>query len=88
MTGRPDHLSIDEHLREIVRRNSRLEVASIHEDHVLTRDLGYDSLSFLTTLGDLEDSFGVEIPVEQIEELAGLTYGGLLARVRGHLAAD
>lgn len=88
MTGRPDQMSVEDNLREIVRRNSRLEVARIHDDHVLTRDLGYDSLSFLTTLGDLEDSLGVEIPVEQIEELAGLTFGGLLARVRGHLAAD
>ena len=83
----PETPSLEEQLREIVRKNSRLDITSIRDDDALSRDLGFDSLSFLTTLGDLEDVFGVEIPVERIEEFSGMTFGELVTRVRRHLGA-
>lgn len=73
-------------LKEIITRNSRLTVQAISNDDTLANDLGFDSMSFLATTAELEDCFGFPFPLEKIDELKDLSFGGLVHLVRNELA--
>jgi acyl carrier protein len=79
-------------LRVIVRKNSPLKPDSVSDDQLLTSDLGFDSMAFLTTISDVEDQLGVSIPLENLEELRHLRFKdmvGLVVRhAGGHGAED
>jgi len=72
---------VEETLREIVRKNSRVRLASIDREHTLARDLGFDSFALLMALTDLESKLGLNLPLERIEALRDLSFGGLVAFV-------
>ncbi|MDR3360366.1 MAG: acyl carrier protein [Bifidobacteriaceae bacterium] len=57
-------------LTEIVAEETGLEVAEIAADKSFSDDLGIDSLSMMTIVTLAEDKFGVEIPDEQVKDLA------------------
>jgi len=69
--------SRDATIREIVRAHSRIDVAEILDSHVLTRDLGFDSLAFLLTLSDLEDRLRFRFPLEEVDHLRDISVAGL-----------
>lgn len=71
-------------LREIVLKNSRLRLETIPE-RTPVRELGFDSFALLSTLADLEERFGLEFPLERIEELGDLAFGELVSLVRAEL---
>lgn len=73
--------SVEEVLREIVSRHRRLRETPLHGGQTLAGDLGFDSLAFLMLLTDLEQAFGVEFPVERIDELQDLTFADLVRLV-------
>jgi acyl carrier protein len=77
---------VESTLREIVVRHSRLEVRDVRAEHTLADDLGFDSLSFVMTVSDLEEMFAVEFPIEKVDELRSLTFSGLVRLVCGRLA--
>ena len=62
-------MSQETELREILARQSRLDVDSVGLDDDLVRELGFDSLAALRVLAATEKRFGVRFPDEH---LAGL----------------
>jgi len=80
--------SVEATLRKIVLKNARLKVAFVSVDDRLVKDLGFDSLSFLTLLSDLEDAFGVAFPVEQVDDLQEISFGGLCGMIQEKLGTD
>lgn len=68
-------------IHQIIRTHARIKPDIIERDHVLTRDLGFDSLAFLLAVSDLEDRVGFTFPLERVEELSQITVGELLALV-------
>ena len=50
---------------EIVAKYCDKEPSEITEDMRFREDLGFNSLSFMTYLGDLEDTFDVELEEEE-----------------------
>ena len=50
---------------EIVAKYCDKEPSEITEDMRFREDLGFNSLSFMTSLGDLEDTFDVELDEEE-----------------------
>ena len=50
---------------EIVAKYCDKEPSEITEDMRFREDLGFNSLSFMTCLGDLEDTFDVELDEEE-----------------------
>ncbi len=81
-----DRAEVDAALRRIVVKNSALPIRSIAAEDSLTADLGFDSLALLTTLGDLEEQFGVPFPVEEVDELQNLRFADLVGFVERRLA--
>ena len=77
MTGGPTEAIV----REIVRAHARIDVGDILESHVLTRDLGFDSLAFLLALSDLEDRLGFRYPLEDVDGLRNISLGDLVRLV-------
>ena len=49
---------------EIVAKYCDKDVSELTEDMRFREDLGFNSLSFMTYLGDLEDTFDVELDEE------------------------
>jgi acyl carrier protein len=74
-------MNVEDTLRKIVRKNSRLEVDRISGEDTLAGDLGFDSLAFLMLLSDLEATFRVSIPVEKVEDLRDLSFQELVRLV-------
>ncbi|MDO4803721.1 MAG: phosphopantetheine-binding protein [Lachnospiraceae bacterium] len=50
---------------EIVAKYCDKDVSELTEDMRFREDLGFNSLSFMTYLGDLEDTFDVELDEEE-----------------------
>ena len=50
---------------EIVAKYCDKDASEITEDMRFREDLGFNSLSFMTYLGDLEDTFDVELDEEE-----------------------
>ncbi len=79
-----------EAVRSIVQKHSRVPVPRVLAGHVLTRDLGFDSMAFLLLLSDLEARLQVVFPLERIDELRDISFEGLarlVARERAHRRA-
>ena len=68
-------------VRTIVE-HARIRPPEVQEHHVLTRDLGFDSLAMLLTLGDLEQRLGFEYPVERLDDLSTISVAELIGMVR------
>ena len=74
-------------VREIVRAHARVQVPEILETHVLARDLGFDSLAFLLTLGDIEDRLRFRFPLEEVDRLRDISVGELARLIPERLGA-
>ena len=68
-------------LAAIVVKRSRLKVDVVRDDHRLAEELGFDSLAFLMAVGDLEKELAVALPLDRIDDLRELTFGGLVGLV-------
>jgi len=73
--------SRDAIVREIVRAHARIDVLDVLETHVLTRDLGFDSLAFLLALSDLEDRLRFRFPLEEVDRLRDISVADLVRLV-------
>jgi len=65
-------MSQEAELREILARQSRLDVVSVGLDDDLVRELGLDSLAALRVLAAVEKRFDVRVPDEHLGELRTL----------------
>jgi acyl carrier protein len=79
---------IERTLKEIVLKNSRLKVASVSTEDTLTGDLGFDSLAFLTLISDLEETFGIPFPVEDVDEWKDVSFGRLAEMIQERVRSD
>ena len=77
MTGSPT----DAIVRKIVGAHARIDVGELLDRHVLTRDLGFDSLAFLLTLSDLEDRLRFRFPLDDVDSLRDITVADLVRLV-------
>jgi acyl carrier protein len=73
---------------QILLKHAHRKPGSLREEHVLTRDLGFDSLAFLLTVSDLEDRLGWSIRLDEVEDLHAVTFGGVLRLVSDAREAD
>ena len=65
-------MSYEAELREILARQSRLDVDGVGLDDDLIRELGLDSLTALRVLAAVEKRFEVRFPDERLGELRTL----------------
>ena len=65
-------MSYEAELREILARQSRLDVDGVGLDDDLIRELGLDSLAALRVLAAVEKRFDVRVPDESLGELRTL----------------
>ena len=72
-----------EKVKNILASAFDVDVNSITEDTDIAADLGADSLDVVDTLMDLEETFEVEVPDEEIENLT--TVGALVAYIEEHM---
>ena len=72
-------------IRTALAQHLKKDVASIQPDHRLREDLGLDSLSTLELLFKLEEGFDMEIPNEDLPQLA--TVQSVAHYIVGRLAA-
>jgi acyl carrier protein len=76
-----DRAKLEELIRGIIIKNSRIDVRTVEDDQVLARDSGLDSLALVSTLAELEDKLGIKFPMEKLEDAGELTFQGLVELV-------
>ena len=79
--------SLEDFLRSLLRRHSRIGIVTIKDEDRVTTDCGLDSLALLETVLDLEDALGVTVPQDRMPALLELNFGQFAAFVRGRLEA-
>ena len=71
-----------EKLTEIICEYVEVEQENIHPDSRFIEDLGFTSFDFMSMLGELEEEFDVEIPSEDLEQIA--TVGDVVNYLEAH----
>ena len=79
-------MSTKEQFLEIVAKYCDKGVDELTEDMRFREDLGFDSLGFMTFLGDLEDTFDIE--VDEDEALTITTVGEAESYLTGLLEEE
>ena len=59
-----------EKIREMIAENLNIDINTITEEASFKEDLGVDSLDLFELVMELEEEFGIEIPSEDLEQLA------------------
>lgn len=72
-------------LKEIIYKYLGDEETEIKEESVLTNDLGLTSLDLISIVGDVEDSFDIDIKDEDIETIE--TVGDIVEYVSSKMSA-
>lgn len=71
-----------EKIKSMVAENLGVEESTITEASSFKNDLGADSLDLFELVMALEEEFGVEIPTEDLEQIA--TVGDVIKYVEAH----
>lgn len=71
-----------EKIKEMVAENLGVDESTITEASSFKDDLGADSLDLFELVMALEEEFGVEIPTEDLEQIA--TVGDVIKYVEAH----
>ena len=71
-----------EEMREMIAEQLNCEESSITESTSFKDDLGADSLDLFELVMELEEEFGIEIPSEDLEQLA--TIGDVAKYIEEH----
>lgn len=71
-----------EKIKEMVAENLGVDESTITETSSFKDDLGADSLDLFELVMALEEEFGVEIPTEDLEQIA--TVGDVIKYVEAH----
>ena len=69
-------------IKEMVAENLGVDAATITEESSFKDDLGADSLDLFELVMALEEEFGIEIPTEDLEQIA--TVGDVIKYVEAH----
>ena len=68
--------------KEMVAENLGVDAATITEESSFKDDLGADSLDLFELVMALEEEFGIEIPTEDLEQIA--TVGDVIKYINDH----
>lgn len=71
-----------ETIKKLVAENLGVDEADITEASSFKEDLGADSLDLFELVMALEDEYGIEIPTEDLEEIA--TVGDVMEYINEH----
>ena len=71
-----------EKIREMIAENLNIDINTITEEASFKEDLGVDSLDLFELVMELEEEFGIEIPSEDLEQLA--TIGDVAKYIEEH----
>lgn len=71
-----------EQIKEMVAENLGVDAADVTETSSFKEDLGADSLDLFELVMALEDEFGIEIPTEDLEQIA--TVGDVINYINDH----
>lgn len=71
-----------EQIKEMVADNLGVDAAEVIETSSFKDDLGADSLDLFELVMALEDEFGIEIPTEDLEQIA--TVGDVINYINAH----
>lgn len=69
-------------IKEMVAENLGVDVATITEESSFKDDLGADSLDLFELVMALEEEFEIEIPTEDLEQIA--TVGDVIKYINDH----
>lgn len=69
-------------IKEMVAENLGVDAATITEESSFKDDLGADSLDLFELVMALEEKFGIEIPTEDLEQIA--TVGDVIKYINDH----
>lgn len=69
-------------IKEMVAENLGVDAATITEGSSFKDDLGADSLDLFELVMALEEEFGIEIPTEDLEQIA--TVGDVIKYINDH----
>ena len=69
-------------IKEMVAENLGVDAATITEESSFKDDLGVDSLDLFELVMALEEEFGIEIPTEDLEQIA--TVGDVIKYINDH----
>ena len=69
-------------IKEMVAENLGVDAATITEESSFKDDLGADSLDLFELVMALEEEFGIEIPTEDLEQIA--TVGVVIKYINDH----
>lgn len=71
-----------ETIKKLVAENLGVDEADITEASSFKEDLGADSLDLFELVMALEDEYGIEIPTEELEQIA--TVGDVMEYINEH----
>ena len=71
-----------EKIKEIVAESLNADAAELTEETSFKDDLGADSLDLFELVMALEEEFGIEIPTEDLEQIA--TVGDVIKYINDH----
>ncbi len=71
-----------EKIKEMVAENLGVDAGSITEESSFKDDLGADSLDLFELVMALEEEYGIEIPTEDLEQIA--TVGDVISYIESH----
>jgi acyl carrier protein len=80
LQDRREDMDRTEEFKKIVAQYSNVPVEEMREDMTLREDLGLSSLDFMSFLGELEDTFDVEIDLDRAQQIN--TLGEALGMMR------
>ena len=69
-------------IKEMVAENLGVDAATITQESSFKDDLGADSLDLFELVMALEEEFGIEIPTEDLEQIA--TVGDVIKYINDH----
>lgn len=71
-----------EKIKELAAENLGVDAATITEESSFKEDLGADSLDLFELVMALEEEFGIEIPTDDLEQIA--TVGDVINYINEH----
>jgi acyl carrier protein len=76
---------IESGVREIIARCMQLETDEVKNDDLMKEDIGCDSIDFVEIVVDFEKEFGISIPDNEMDAMAGWTVSELCDYVEERL---
>lgn len=81
----PSEKEVEERVKEIIAKIYKVDASKLKPEARFIEDLGADSLTTIELVAEIEDTFGIEVPDEDVEK--NQTVGQAIAYVIEKLRA-